>query len=183
MDMIICPNCEGLADYNTFFDRYFCRKCDWRSDQQGLRGKPLDERAKREEEFMGKNSSARDHKNDKSDNKAGLDEEGCSECEYKRIATDLTYKKRFLGATEIKAPDAVRSFCNALELAEYKAIGKPEELVKPVRCKECSYSYSKREGAQSFCCHETMGHGRLTNPNHYCSYGELRGTTNETSYS
>jgi ribosomal protein S27AE len=32
MDIKFCPKCGRLADYDPWFDRYFCTCCDWRSE-------------------------------------------------------------------------------------------------------------------------------------------------------
>lgn len=33
--MAFCPKCNRLADYDSYFDKYYCTSCSWRSEKVG----------------------------------------------------------------------------------------------------------------------------------------------------
>lgn len=57
------------------------------------------------------------------------------------------------------------------ELEAYRALGKPEELGKVVRCKDCRYAWKVGEKAY---CREIGEFNHDGNPNNFCSLGERR---------
>lgn len=64
------------------------------------------------------------------------------------------------------------------KLAAYEDLGEPENLVGPIRCRDCKW----RDSVSGRCRHSVMDRGEnmvFVKPDDYCSCGELRGRSAE----